>query len=79
MMIQLLHYLQDPKLWDYGIFLIVGNAGLYFGLGGFWELITQTTGLIALLITTHEPPSTLQLKGLGGFWELWRRYGGDHW
>ena len=24
---KILHYLKDPKLWNYGIFLIMGNAG----------------------------------------------------
>ena len=26
-MIEILHYLKDPKLWDYGIFLLIGTAG----------------------------------------------------
>ena len=27
LMIQILHYLKDPKLWELWIFLIMGNAG----------------------------------------------------
>ena len=26
-MIEIVHYLNGPRLWDYGIFLIMGNAG----------------------------------------------------
>ena len=27
-MIEILHYLKDPKLWNYGIFLLLGTAGV---------------------------------------------------
>ena len=48
LMISILHYLMDPKLWElYGIFLIMGNAGS----------ISSTVGRIGLKVTDDKTPS----------------------
>ena len=56
-MIQLLHYLKDPKLWELCYILFYGYAGY----------ISSTVGFRFLVVGSKAEASTLEPYGIGRF------------